>query len=185
MSLIEEALRRAQTIPAKHPEASTPEVSVPSSVPEPPPLMFSPLIGTRLLNAKWWVGLAVGGAAMVVLVLWGYSVMLRWQLTKITKATPEPQPAAVSAPAPVDIPRAASPQPVVAQAPANPKPRPKRAPELALNGIVEGRGEPLAIINGMILRVGESVAGATLLEIRGEEARLRWRDEELVLSTTR
>lgn len=172
MSLIEEALRRAQTTPAKHPETSTPEISIPSSVPE------------RLLNAKWWLGLAVGGTATVILVLWGYSVMLRWQATKIAAAPPASQPAAVSAPAAVEIPRAVSPQPVTAQAPVNLKLRPKRAPELALNGIVEGRGEPLAIINGMILRVGESVAGATLLEIRGDEARLSWRDEELVLSTT-
>ncbi len=179
MSLIEEALRRAQTTPAKHPETFTPEISTPPSVPE------------RLLNAKWWLSLAVGGTATVVLLLWGYSVMLRWQATKIAAAPPASQPAlrvgttAVSAPAPVDVPRAALPQPVVAQAPAHPKPRPKRAPELSLNGIVEGRGEPLAIINGMILRVGESVAGATLLEIRGDEARLRWRDEDLVLTTSR
>lgn len=130
-----------------------------------------------------------------MLALWGYAILWRWQLSNIAGLPAERQPAVSRLTAPAESPRSAATRPVVAQVLANPTPvlsqpavntlpRRKRPPELALNGIVEGRGEPLAIINGMILRVGESVSGATLLNIRGDEATLRWRDEELVLSTT-
>jgi len=58
-------------------------------------------------------------------------------------------------------------------------------PELELNGIVEGIGEPFVIINGRLVRLGETVEGATLLEVKKDTVRLRWLDQELVLRTTR
>ena len=61
--------------------------------------------------------------------------------------------------------------------------RPLLQPTLRLSGIVGGSGEPLAIINGMVVRVGEMVAGATLLEVGKDFARLRWRDQDVVLRT--
>ena len=59
------------------------------------------------------------------------------------------------------------------------------APQFILNGIVRGSGEPVAIINGRILRVGETIAGATLSDIMSEAARLRWPDRELIIRITR
>ena len=45
-----------------------------------------------------------------------------------------------------------------------------------LSGIVEGLGEPYAVINGMILTVGDQIADATLLEINKGMVRLRLGD---------
>ena len=61
--------------------------------------------------------------------------------------------------------------------------RPLLQPTLRLSGIVGGPGEPLAIINGSVVRIGEQVAGATLLEVGEDFARLRWRDQDVVLRT--
>lgn len=63
------------------------------------------------------------------------------------------------------------------------KPAVPKPPELQLNGVVEGVGEPFAIINGSIIRLGETIANATLVEIRSNSARLRRRNQELVLRT--
>ena len=200
MSLIEEALRRAQTTQPK-PEAVSQEAL--SSAPELPPRASpvpsqtwrAPVQESWFVNVKWWLSLAVGGTTLVVLTLWGYSIILRWQFSQMAATPPEPPRALVPSTAEVSVPVPPTPiQPAVAKAPTIPKPsvsppartalaRRKR-PEFTLHGIVEGRGEPVAIINGMILRTGENVAGATLLEIDGDKAKLRWRDEELVLSTT-
>ena len=58
--------------------------------------------------------------------------------------------------------------------------------ELKLNGVVEGIGEPFAIINDRIVRLGEYVEGAVLLSVGSNKATLRSADEEeLVLSTSR
>ncbi|HAM41020.1 MAG TPA: hypothetical protein DDX89_02375 [Candidatus Omnitrophica bacterium] len=196
MSLIEEALRRAQQAPSK----AEPVVTTPESISEPTSLTRSsdPLQQSwsrapqpRLVNATWWIGLAVGGAALIMLMLWGYSLLLRWQLAKnsVPDATPSRVVHVTSRPEPL--------QPTASRPPSGAKPAlspsagatatvaKRKRPDLTLNGIVEGRGEPVAIINGLILRIGDSIAGATLLEIWGEEARLRWRDEDLILSTTR
>lgn len=61
-------------------------------------------------------------------------------------------------------------------------PRPVRR-QLELTGVVEGGGEPLAIINGQIMRVGETVDGATLIAVDRNTARLRHRGQEIVLQT--
>lgn len=197
MSLIEEALRRAQQPSSKAEPIVT---TTPEAIAEPTPLTSSSTLPhrwsrpaqPRLVNATWWIGLAIGGTAVIMLMLWGYSLLLRWQLAKdaVPEVTPPPRVVRVtSRPEPV--------QPTVIQPPSSakaalsppavttPAPAKRKRPDLMLNGIVEGRGEPVAIINGMILRIGDSIAGATLLEIWGEEARLRWRNEELILTTTR
>ena len=45
--------------------------------------------------------------------------------------------------------------------------------DLVLSGIVEGLGEPYAVINGMILVVGDQIGNARLVEIGRGMARLR------------
>ena len=55
-----------------------------------------------------------------------------------------------------------------------------------LSGIVEGAGEPYAVINGTILGLGETIAGATLIEIDHGTVRLRHADgREIVLRSSR
>ena len=68
--------------------------------------------------------------------------------------------------------RASPPAPVVPRQPEASKAsassetaRAKPKPAFVLTGIVEGRGEPYAIINGAIVRIGEQVQDATLRDI--------------------
>ena len=63
--------------------------------------------------------------------------------------------------------------------------RQAQPPELKLNGVVEGVGEPFAIINGGIVRLGETIDGATLLEVKDDTVRLRWLNQDLTLRTSR
>jgi len=52
---------------------------------------------------------------------------------------------------------------------------------LALNGVIEGSGEPLAIIDGRILKQGDFVHGAQLISIRSDRAILLYNDKEITL----
>lgn len=56
-------------------------------------------------------------------------------------------------------------------------------PTWQLSGVVEGTGESLAIINGHVVRVGETIDGAVVLEVTRDSARLRWRDQDVALRT--
>ena len=195
MSLIEEALRRAQQAA---PAAEASGTSTPAQTLEldPPPLFQESAATSAASGARSevplqpWAGLAVVVVATVVLTLW------------IVKPLSRSVPAATTAPAhPAEIAKPAVPVPttsaaaataaVASPATANPAPagavhgRKRIQPTLILNGTIEGSGEPLAIINGSIRRVGETVEGATLLEIKKDAARLQWHDQEIVIRTTR
>ena len=61
----------------------------------------------------------------------------------------------------------------------------KGAEELVMTGIVEGRGEPYAVINGAIVSVGERVHEFTLLEIADGAVRLRSRHGKDVILRVR
>jgi hypothetical protein len=56
---------------------------------------------------------------------------------------------------------------------------------LALNGVVRGVGEPFAIINGIIVRLGETIEDATLLHVDSEIATLRRKGKDIVLRTAK
>lgn len=57
---------------------------------------------------------------------------------------------------------------------------------LVLNGVVEGSGEPYAVINGSIVGLGDTVEGSTLSEIANGSAKLRRADgAEVVLRVSR
>ena len=59
-------------------------------------------------------------------------------------------------------------------------------PEFSLTGIVEGSGEPYAVINGSIVAEGEAVGTATLLEIGEGTVKLRLANrKEAVLRVSR
>ena len=173
MSLIEEALRRAQEA---NPIPERREILPPA----PPPSQSQPrrpvirVQGSSSRRSRSWreTALLGGGVALIAGVV-------VWQLRSD-----------VSPPAPTTIrslaatARNTSPRVVqTSPSPASHKPLLSSRPELS--GIVWGPGESLAIINGNIMRVGETVDGTTLLGVRNDSAQIRWRDQELVLRTSR
>ena len=119
------------------------------------------------------------GSLGVAIILVGLTLV--WK--GLAQPAPLPLPSApVSAPAteiavPLPTPFPA-PEPVVA-APSN------LPPALTLNGIVEGVGEPFAIINGGFVRLGETIEGATLLDVTSDSAQLHWQDQDFVLRMSR
>jgi len=95
---------------------------------------------------------------------------------------PEPPPA-VESPAPMPVQTQDAPPTTSGQPEKNqPKDQPKEE-ELILTGIVEGGGEAYAVINGVIVGVGEQIKESTLLEIGKGKAKVRRPDgRETVLS---
>jgi hypothetical protein len=82
----------------------------------------------------------------------------------------------------------------LSRAPRTPDPRARRLPaatpapedSLVLSGVVEGEGEPYAVINGAIVTVGERIGEFTLEEIANGAARLQRADgSEAVLRVPR
>lgn len=77
------------------------------------------------------------------------------------------------------------PIPAVAPALVPSRPRVQRAGSfphrVKLQGVVHGSGESYAIINDVIVRVGDAVEGAKLESVAPDSARLRWRDQDIVL----
>ena len=56
-----------------------------------------------------------------------------------------------------------------------------KLPNLVLNGIIQGRGRPLAVINDQIVNMGDSVLGAAVVGIGEDTVNLIYRDQEFVL----
>ena len=183
MSIIEEALRRVQEPllpPAKKPAVSPPPQAAPQaarpapahsweaapalSVPSPSPLQSQTTLLTAVAVAvlALTVALVIGGAFWM-----GRAVAPASQSfappPSAPSATAQPQ----SASAPVNIePPARTEMPRAAKKSGPP-------PDLVLSGIVEGLGEPYAVINGLIIGKGERVANATLEEIANGSVTLR------------
>lgn len=154
MSLIEEALRKAQEAPRfPAPAFPAPQARpVPQAPSSPPAIPLATGAGLLLIGVLAWFW-------------WGHrlSPLPAGPSARTPSVTPAPRPAA----------------PAVA-----PRPAFRRPPLFQLTGVVAGPGEPLAIINGQIMKVGDTVSGATLLQVGSNSARLRWGDEELVLKTS-
>ena len=155
MSLIEEALRRVQTLP---PPAQRPE-----AIPQTPEIRAIPMVARpryRSASQIPWLGVVIGSAGVLLLgwVIWTMMVLVR--PTSVPQSVPAPSPRRARIALPT-------------------------RPYLALSGIVGGPGEPIAIINGRLLAPGETIEGATLLDVTGDSARLRWRDEDVVLRLAR
>ena len=179
MSLIEEALRRTQQTTGQdaqrrdRPVAPAPvasSISQPSQPKVSTPLPSLPSPGGSRLRARIEKGLLVGGSALIAgIVVWQAWVSMAPAAGRLRR------PLAAVRPAGARVVQTSL------RSPAVPQPLPQ--PTLRLSGIVGGLGEPLAIINGTIVRVGEMVAGATLLEVGEDFARLRWRDQDVLLRT--
>ncbi|MBI4322737.1 MAG: hypothetical protein HY596_00495 [Candidatus Omnitrophica bacterium] len=178
MSLIEEALRRTQQTagqdakPQDRPMAPAPVASPAAQVSQAKtatPLPFLPSQGGGRLRARIEKGLLAGGSALIAgIVIWEAWVYVAPAAGRLRRPVAAARPAGAQA-----VQTSFSPS----------MHRPLLQPTLRLSGIVGGPGEPLAIINGTIMRVGEMVAGATLLEVGEDFARLRWRDQDVVLRT--
>lgn len=166
MSLIEEALRRAQeTEPPKPTTARRPdEPSIgvhpwptkPGERPvTPPPRSTKALIVMAAIILAGAALLAVGGA--------------RWLAGAFNAQRRAASPYASDASLPTGR-HAAMPSRLIQQE------------RFVLSGVVEGGGTAHAVINGQVVGIGETVNGATLHAIAGETVRLATADgEELVL----
>jgi hypothetical protein len=113
-----------------------------------------------------WLRLALVGTGVVAMVVWTYHVTTRSK--RVVIETPPALQAVAAAPAepPADLPPPPPPEPV-----------------FALNGVVEGVGEPFAIINGVVVHLGETIEDATLIAVDASVAKLRRKNKELVLRT--
>ena len=164
MSLIEEALRKI-----KDPLLPQPPPDIPAS-PSPPAhswMTEAPAQGlspaTRRLNPLLAVAAAIA-ALTAVLTFWGAFWMGRAIGRSPAASAPASPAAASSAPEP-----ALTPRPV---------------PEL--HGVVEGVGEPYAVINGAIVGVGDRIEDLTVRRVEDGTVTLRRDDgEELVLRVKR
>ncbi len=160
MSLIEEALRRIQEAGQPSERTETPTSALKTR--------YAGAPAGKRSSARW----VRGG-----LILCGIGVVVGLGLNLLTHTS---------------LPKSITP-PVVRQQPVSVPPKsafPSRTLQnprshlLELNGVVRGAGEPLAIVNGNILRVGETMGGVTLLEVGDGSARVRWQDREMTLATS-
>ena len=181
MSLIEEALRRlkdpvipAQPTPPKAAPKTTPDDARAHAWSAAPPLTTRPSPShpqtTNVLLAVTLAVLALAALLIASAAFWMGRALIAPQQAAPT-AAPEPAPPKEQAPP------AASEAPPTAtetKAPdATPATSDQAKEELVLTGIVEGSGEPYAVINGSIVGVGEQVKGSTLLEIGKGTVKMR------------
>ena len=205
MSLIEEALRRAQdpTVPKTDPTPTpqpaskeTPATPPPHSWPITTPAGATPAMQAppmaRSLLAVSLVVLGISAALLVAGMRWLWGVRQSGRTTTGAHRAPTPAPSAAvqRAPAPPAPPVAVVTPPSTDLTPrVNPKESPAgggKQDELVLNGVVEGLGEPYAMINGAIVGIGEQVGDATLLEIAHGAVKLRRSDgKDVVLRVPR
>jgi len=135
------------------------------SPPAVPALTASPAADASLPSSALNLGtIGVGGVVLVGAMIW-----VLWSLF----APPAAPTAAVHAPA----------RAVHAEPSTRPLLRQSSAPEFTLHGVAGGSGEALAIINGEVFRIGETVEGATLTGIGSDSVTLHRRNQEIVLKT--
>lgn len=112
----------------------------------------------------------------------------------LTLSTPQPKQLAAAPDAistqelrAIDVKVAASPagdkiiKPVSAPVSQRPRLKAVQRPTLTLNGVVGGIGEPMAVIENEILRKGDFVQGAQIIDIGSDRVTLRYDDGEVTL----
>jgi len=154
MSLINEALKKA----GKEKGAQDPFSGVPGSPESPSPQK----------KERNWEKVILFSLMGII----GTGVVVSMTLFKRSSPRPLPQRAAQQTPPIVPVtPKEAPPPPQeTASTPTTPAASSQSSPivlksSLTLNGIVQGEGEDLAILNNQITKIGEDIEGATLLEI--------------------
>ena len=162
MSVIDEALRRVQEQRQQEPQASvlpaTPHDEALQSAARPrAAAVASPAAKPAGVTLRSALfGLGLGAALGVV----GW---LMWVGVSARLLTPAGR-AAMPLPAPADG---------------------RRSPPFQLTGVVQSAGDAMAIINGSVVRVGDAIDGATLVEIGKDSATVEWRGRTVVLRTAR
>ena len=196
MSLIEEALRRIQD-PLLPTQQTAPKPAVKhapspthSWTPAAPPSPQAPSAAQRTTNALMATTVAV--IALTALLVAGGAVWL-WQTARIqsdelmaVRPTTESHTVVVPPivtphvePTPVTQEPTLAPEPQKSAEPTPPSPSahhspPTRSPEeLKLSGIVEGVGDPYAVVNGTIVGIGERIGTFTLIAVHDGAAVLR------------
>ena len=189
MSLIEEALRRMKDpivpaapktaqLPSKaKAEEAAPAHSWPTTTP-PSSTTPIPAIQTNALVVVAAAILILTGILVVGGVFWTRQALSQ----RISRVSPQASTSSTDSPASRSKPNAASDtnpgQGAIAKR--------NQQDGLTLSGIVEGGGEPYAVINGSIVEVGEQVEDATLLEIANGSVKLRRADgRDVTLSVPR
>ena len=175
MSLIEEALRRIQdpSLPTQQTAPPKPggkdQSSTAHSWSSTPPPVSAKVTTTSQRATNVLVAVTVAILALTALLVAGGAV---WLFRIDMGEKPEPI---------VETSRTTSPQasvvapviPSVERAEPLPKTASRQPEELSLSGVVEGLGEPYAVINGAIVGVGERVGTFTLTAVHDGAAILR------------
>mgnify|MGYP001593629177 CR=1 FL=1 len=177
MSLIEEALRRAQDptlppAPATTPSTApfAPKTRAVSPWPLNPSSTSSSTVATNALVA---VAVAVLGLTIVLIVGGAFWMgrILSGQRSAVAD-TPSGDATIEASPEAAPPPPLADPAAPALDFGALVRGR-RAAPEFALSGIVVGGGEPYAVINGNIVSVGDLVEGLRLIQISEDSVTLR------------
>ena len=169
MSIIEEALRRMKdpvvTGPTAPSKTERPETPAAHSWPAAPPLPSRASARPKTTNPLPAVTAAVV-MVTAAFIAGGAFWMGRALGTKPPASSGAAAPVSrlpASEPSAPSQPPSASSEATRQAAPPVAESRPQE--ELVLTGIVEGEGEPYAMINGQIVGIGEQVQGSTLLAI--------------------
>jgi len=176
MSLIEQALRRVQdpvinTTTQTPPKTDPAEPTAHSWKTESPPASLTTSPAPRVTNALVAVALAIIGLTVVLVVGGAF-----WMGHTITSPQSTAGGSAATAPSALEKTAPAVPTPAHARSAAHGE------PEFVLSGVVEGVGNPYAVINGAIASIGDQVGKATLVAISGSTATLRLANgEQMVL----
>ena len=178
MSLIEEALRRVNdpTVPKTASGVSSPAANVPqaparspaahswSAASESPVASSVPSSLAMVVVAGAIFSLTV---ALIVGGVWWLGHTFEHSKARVASQVTNPAREVISASEAPTLPASQSAEgPVVAQ----------NQGSLVLSGIVEGSGEPYAMINGLIIRAGQQVGGVTILRIADGSVTVRQAD---------
>jgi hypothetical protein len=188
MSLIEEALRRLKdpSIPSQQTTTPAPRKTKPDETTPAHPWSTTPPLTATPAPAASHTTNVLFAVALTVLVL--TAVLIVGGAFWLGRTLGEGQRAfgsRASTPATTATPVAASglSKPNTAHTGSGPS---HTEEGLILSGVVEGLGEPYAVINGMIVSVGERIGDLTLLEIGDSLVKLRRTDgSETVLHVAR
>jgi hypothetical protein len=180
MSLIQDALKRKteeQNPLPKAPPPKHPGPSKPAKEPAPP---AAPVTGVGIPppnSSEKKLFIILSAAIVLILLVIGNSIYFYLNTAKtpaLVEISEEP-----AAPAPID--RVKPVVPVAAPAP-KPAPKPKNKwPDLSFSGSAVGGNQILAIINGRMLSVGDSIKGAKVLQIGKNEVLVEFKGEKRVL----
>jgi hypothetical protein len=181
MSIINEALKKAQQenkeLDVAKPAPAKPDTDLNSLKSAAPALSMS---RNRTLRKKSdikeivVIALILGGATAVFFIKGFWKGPKATTVPAVTATVPAQGTAAPETPAAAVTPAVSA---------KNDLSTPSSRPELKLSGIVYDSERPYAIVNDRVLSKGDSIAGATLVEINRDSVRFSFGGEEFELSS--